>query len=179
MPLSAMKLVLALPYCEPEAEKLYLPSDFSTDQRLNFGLGELAEIESKLREGEAHDALRSLRDCIQHGQALRSHKNSKRNFVVGVTRSTRAVTKINEVESKISGHIAKYRQARAAMLALDRPNMTADFPELNSETDIHTKDVTAPNALNDGGKEEGWIWTIGRAGTLTDEERAEYAEDGE
>ncbi|KAJ6590143.1 hypothetical protein DFH09DRAFT_1274357 [Mycena vulgaris] len=41
--------------------------------------------------------------------------------------------------------------------------------------DIYYKDVNSPNSLNDEGKEESWIWTIGRAGDLT--EYQEYVED--
>ncbi|KAJ7290778.1 hypothetical protein C8J57DRAFT_1612056 [Mycena rebaudengoi] len=132
-----------------------------------YRLTNLADLESKLREGEAHDALESLRDRIKHSQALRSHKNDKKNFVVGIM----------EVDTKISGHIAKYRHARLAMIALGRSTADPGFPELKGDDDTYYKDVNTPNALNDGGRTEGWIWTIGRAGDLTDAERAEYAED--
>ncbi|KAJ7236645.1 hypothetical protein C8J57DRAFT_1194304 [Mycena rebaudengoi] len=176
---AVMTLVMALPYCPPEQEKLYLPSDFTSEQRLKYRLTNLADLESKLREGEAHDALESLRDRIKHSQALRSHKNDKKNFVAGVSRTTRAVTKIMEVDTKIPGHIAKYRHARLAMIALGRSTADPGFPELKGDDDTYYKDVNTPNALNDGGRTEGWIWTIGRAGDLTDAERAEYAEDGE
>ncbi|KAJ7225204.1 hypothetical protein C8J57DRAFT_1197735 [Mycena rebaudengoi] len=174
---AVMTLVMALPYCPPEQEKLYLPSDFTSEQRLKYRLTNLADLESKLREGEAHDTLESLRDRIKHSQALRSHKNDKKNFVVGVSRTTRAVTKIMEVDTKISGHIAKYRHARLAMIALGRSTADPGFPELKGDDDTYYKDVNTPNALNNGGRTEGWIWTIGRAGDLTDAERTEYAED--
>ncbi|KAJ7082322.1 hypothetical protein C8R44DRAFT_753804 [Mycena epipterygia] len=75
--------IIAEPYRPPQDKKLFLPSDFNAPDRTRLGLDILGGEELKLRRGEANDALHSLRDHIRHSQALRQHKNSRKNAVHG------------------------------------------------------------------------------------------------
>lgn len=56
----------------PESVVIGLPSDFSHEQIAS--LTEAADIETELREGQAHDALVSLREEIHFEVYLRSEK---------------------------------------------------------------------------------------------------------
>ena len=61
----------------PENAQLQLPSAFTTALRQTLGLTELATIEYELREGQAHDALKSLCQVIQEfNHKLLDKKNS-------------------------------------------------------------------------------------------------------
>jgi len=56
--------IISAPYCPPQEEKLFLPSDFNSNDRTKLGLDILGGEELKLRKGEANDALHSLREHI-------------------------------------------------------------------------------------------------------------------
>ncbi|KAJ7493919.1 hypothetical protein FB451DRAFT_1020845, partial [Mycena latifolia] len=143
-----------------------------------LGLETLGAEELKLRQGEANDALRSLREHIQHNQALRQHKNARNNAVHGQAKNTRAVQKIKDVQTRIQNYVKKYRHARTAMIALgcNAQDPKSGFPELRDE-DLYTKNVDEPHKLGDGGKVEGWIWRQGHYGNLSPAEEAEYVLD--
>jgi hypothetical protein len=170
--------VVSEPYKSPEWERLFLPSDFTSSERTKLGLETLGAEELKLRQGEANDALRSLREHIQHSQALRQHKNARNNAVHGQAKNTRAVQKIKDVQTRIQNYVKKYRHARTAMIALgcNPQDPKFGFPELRDE-DLYTKNVDEPHKLGDGGKVEGWIWRQGHYGNLSPAEEAKYVLD--
>ncbi|KAJ7605809.1 hypothetical protein FB45DRAFT_879127 [Roridomyces roridus] len=86
--------VIAEPDTPSEKKRLFLPSDFSSTDHQKLGLVTLAVEELKLREGEANDALRNLREHIWHSQALRQRKNLRGNAVRvhGQEWNTRAIS---------------------------------------------------------------------------------------
>jgi hypothetical protein len=172
--------VIAEPYKLPQWEKLFLPSDFTSSERTQFGLESLGAQELKLRQGEANDVLRSLLEHIQHSQALRQHKNACSNVVHGQEKNTCAVQRIKDVQTKIQSYAPKYRQARTAMIALgcNPQDPKFGFPELRDE-DLYTKNVDQLQNLGDGGKVEGWIWQQGYHENLSEVGKAEYVLDCE
>ncbi|KAJ7458121.1 hypothetical protein FB451DRAFT_964523, partial [Mycena latifolia] len=162
----------------PEWERLFLPSDFTSSERTKLGLETLGAEELKLRQGEANDALRSLREHIQHSQAL----DNTRMLVIMlfmVRQRTLEQCKRSRM-SKLGSRITskKYRHARTAMIALgcNPQDPKFGFPELRDE-DLYTKNVDEPHKLGDGGKVEGWIWRQGHYGNLSPAEEAEYVLD--
>ncbi|KAJ6447374.1 hypothetical protein C8R45DRAFT_948565 [Mycena sanguinolenta] len=154
--------VFSEPDKSPEWEKLFLPSDFTSSEQTKLGLETLGAEELKLRQGEANNALRSLREHLQHSQALRQHKKAQNNAVFGQAKNTQGVQKIRDVQTRIQNYVKK------------RPKF--GFPELRDE-DLYTKNVNQPHNLGDGGKVEGWIWRQGFHGNLTAAEEAEYVLD--
>ena len=50
---------------EIETEPLFLPSSFTKEQREEFELHDLAEIEMKLRRGEASEAIMHLQKSLR------------------------------------------------------------------------------------------------------------------
>jgi len=161
----------------PEHETLLLPSDLPSYLREKFGLSNLASDEMCLREGEAYDALHSLRSQIRYCNALVQHKNAKKNAVHGQYLSTRAGNLIRNANQKSQDYAQKYRHARAAMISLGLPSNSTQFPELTTDS-MFMKDFSKPHVLGDGGKTEGWIWCVGLPADMSDAERDEYAEDG-
>ncbi|KAJ7612757.1 hypothetical protein FB45DRAFT_874959 [Roridomyces roridus] len=168
--------IISTPQKSAQDEKLFLPSDFTSDDRRKLGLETLGAEELKLQEGEANDALRSLREHIRHSQALRHHKNSRGNAVHGQDKNTRAVHKIQDVQTKIQDYVKKYQQARLAMISLGLNTRDSRYPELKDE-DLYTKSVNEPHNLGDGSKLEGWIWRKGHHGNMSEVEEAEYTLD--
>ena len=59
--------VAAVAPCEVEDECLFLPSDFAVGDHHGYNLEQLVVEEMKLREGQAHDALRDLCAAIKYG----------------------------------------------------------------------------------------------------------------
>ncbi|KAJ7690456.1 hypothetical protein B0H14DRAFT_2652387 [Mycena olivaceomarginata] len=139
----------------PQWEKLFLPSDFTGSERTKCGLESLGAEELKLRQGEANYVLRSLRENIQHSQALRQHKNACSNVVHGQEKNTYAVQRIKDVQTKIQSYVHKYRQAHTAMITpgCNPQNPKFGFPELRDK-DLYTENVDQPHNLGDRGKVE-------------------------
>lgn len=150
-----------------EREILYLPSDFNSTDRVKLGLQRLADLELRLREGEANDAVLALCDTIAHKMVLREVKKSNAR---GVTQNTRATKFIRGVEFKRAGHAAQYRKAREAVLELQNVKESANYPVLTEE-DMYAKNAVNARELGDGSKTDGWIWRYGNLKGLDKDER--------
>ncbi|KAL1662393.1 hypothetical protein GGF50DRAFT_59092 [Schizophyllum commune] len=113
----------------PNAEdvKLWLPSDFTHQQREEVCVAGLDEIEVRLRAAQATDALKKIREQMYAKHYLINERNAS---VVGQRDSTRARKVIERVDNHISTHRDKYRRARAALHRLKSPTAYPDFKEL-------------------------------------------------
>lgn len=169
-------LVLATKSKQVEDEVLYLPSDLSAERASCFGYLFLASEELRLREGEAHDALRDLRATIKYKRSLNQHR---RDHVRKQGPVTRAKAIIDDAAIKVQNQVEKYRGARQALINLGRAD-DGSFPALNDE-DTYTKDTMAPHVLGDGNasRTEGWIWRVGPLGKMSEEEYEDWQKDGE
>lgn len=108
-------LVATRTACEPEEEILYLPSDLSSSERLAMGLVQLGVEEGKLREGEAYDALQSVRSASKWISATHQYRNKN---IKGQQAHTRANEQSEVIENKRDDGIDRYMGARKAMLSL-------------------------------------------------------------
>lgn len=171
-----LKLVAELPNCLPECETLFLPSDIPVHQHITYGIECLAAEELLLREGEAYDALESVRQAVKFVTCLRrdKHKHAK-----GQTMNLRAGDLVREAEDKQAKCVAKYKAARKAMIALGRSaeSTLEAFPEMLPE-DLWMKDVSEKRKVGDGKITEGWIWRVGGRSDMSDEERDAFNEEG-
>ena len=61
------------PEITPEKVVLYLPSNFTLQQRKEYGLQGLGKLEYELREGQANDSLERLQECLAE-KSLRFRK---------------------------------------------------------------------------------------------------------
>ncbi|KAF7975232.1 hypothetical protein HWV62_10194 [Athelia sp. TMB] len=142
---SIVDLVIHLKPDVPENEKLLLPSDLTADERQQHGLEDLACEELLLLEGEAHDALESVRQAIKYTTSLRS---DKAKYARGQRLNLRAGTVVKQGEDKQNAAVTKYRHSRAAILRLGRSEADEMFPELK-DSDLIMKDSTTKRKLGD------------------------------
>ena len=133
--------VLSQPPCNPEQERLFLPSDFSKAEREGFVLEELAQEEGILREGQMCDIILQLRNTVKQLMAIHraKAKNSK-----GQQQNTWASGRIERARFICNYTLKNYTLARSAMEALGCLNevySTLRFPNLNFR-------VTLPQAYH-------------------------------
>jgi hypothetical protein len=161
--------VAAQDACDTEAEKLYLPSDFDNRRRDELQLNHLVDVEMKLREGEAHDALRDLRATVRHINALTFHKQTDDR---GRRDNLKSMDTINDFKAKRRLLVGKYNAARSAMIVLGCEDVGEDddFPPLREE-DATMKYSERPYQLGDGKRTDGPLFTagVGRKVVLPDE----------
>ena len=129
---SATDLVTEVRISDPEHGTLYLPSDIALDKHAEYGLSRLAVEELLLREGEAYDALDSVRHAVKYATCLRAdkHKHAK-----GQMMNLRAGDLVRDAENKQAKCVAKYQHARLAMIGLGRSAeyLQETFPEMKPQ----------------------------------------------
>lgn len=143
----------------PEDQPLFLPSALTSEQRAICTPG-LAEIETRLRDGQLASSLDTLR-CHLHikSQMLRYKERNVRHQ----DPNTRARAKIETNETKIVVAAEKYRAAWNAKIALvGRGQWTGKWRELK-KSDVRC--LNEDNGLDGqgAGRSEGrrslsWIW---------------------
>jgi hypothetical protein len=168
MPLAG-DAVAAQDFCRIEAEILFLPSEFNKETRDKLELGHLVDVETRLREGEAHDALRDLRITVRHINALTFNKQTT---VRGQKHNLRAMDAINDLKAKQKLLVEKYNAARIALIALgcEDSGENGEFPPLREE-DATMRYSERPYQLGDSKRNDGplFIAGAGRKVVLLDE----------
>ena len=103
LPQEALEYFSERAQASESAEKLPLglPSDFTSEEREQLGLVQLAHIERELRIGYAHDTLKKLRTSL----GLKSFLVRRKRGNPGYTMATRAETEIK----KAAGYVKKWR----------------------------------------------------------------------
>ena len=114
----------------PENVQLQLPSAFNAALRQTLGLTELATIEYELREGQAHDALKSLRQIIQE---FNHNLLDKKNNVHGITATLHSELFLRVFTSDKQIAAATYRRARNAMISLGLSSTDSLWRELHDD----------------------------------------------
>ncbi|KAK0449347.1 hypothetical protein EV421DRAFT_1732619 [Armillaria borealis] len=154
-----------------EAITLWLPSQIPKDECPHACNASISNVKFQLREGQCTDALASL------------FRNAN---VVGQQRSTRLRTLINSVTDRIETSAMKYRQARAAMVALRGEGSCREFKKLEPEdvAPVHEveRDAKASKHLGRVGGRDArsqarptvqklmWIWmALGSPGAEVDD----------
>ncbi|KAF8175800.1 hypothetical protein BJ912DRAFT_857712 [Pholiota molesta] len=154
----------------PEQELLLLPSHLSQPLRSSLGLEKYAKIEYTLREGQAHDALESVRKAIR---TFNFNLNFKKEHVRGQGANTRAQNFLRTLTAEKISCAEKYRVSRKALLSLGlSPNDTI-FQEL-LDTQLWSKNSAAPLKLGDSHLDDPWFWTVGRPSGLSDEDEKDW-----
>ena len=140
----------------PEEEKLFLPSDFNAAQQVRFGIVHLAEIEWRLQEGTAFDALQTLHTIVKVIVVLRAQK--KKNEA-GQTQHTCALTKIEDVEARRDLAMADYNESCIRLITLGLAENDPVFLPLNL-ADTYRKPTHLRRAVGDSQRPDGTLWTI-------------------
>ncbi|KAJ7695594.1 hypothetical protein B0H16DRAFT_1485253, partial [Mycena metata] len=147
-----------LPPVNAEDVKLYLPSGLLRADREEGCRKGLPAMEGKLREGQCRDALHVLRSRLHAKRHLLNYRDES---VVGQRAATRAYTLIERIGERVDAVSAKYRRARAALIALRGRTACEGFRELKA-SDIQLDEEREVDAK--ARKKLGifsWIWTDG------------------
>lgn len=151
--------VAELPLSDPHEERLCIPSDFNESRRDQLKISHLVDVEMRLREGEAQDALRDLRMTVRNINTLTFQKQTE---IRGQEANLRSNDAINKFKAKRHLLVLKYNAARSAMIALGclHTGEDDDFPPL-TESDATMKNSERPYQLGDGKRLGGPLLTAG------------------
>ena len=140
--------------------RILLPSSYSKSDRTKCGLDRLADLESKVREADAYDALHSLKLDLREivYQVSRFGKDG-----YGKKNNTRSVSAQKDAHKRKRQHAARYRRARCALVALGLDERSSSLWPLTDE-DMYRPALHEPHELGSGKKKAGWIWAIGHSG---------------
>ncbi|GJF00807.1 CxC2 domain-containing protein [Phanerochaete sordida] len=141
----------------PEHQPLFLPSSLGQAERDGCA-GGITDMECKLRDGQLADSLDKLRVHLHIRSRLVSYRD---RHVRHQGPSTRARTRIDQNESKITALKAKYRAARAAKVALVGPGTWEQRYKPLEDADVTA--IRGDDAISGVGMSEGkyvlsWIW---------------------
>lgn len=138
----------------PEREVLYLPSDFSENDRLLLGLVEMAEDQRKLAEGAANDAILHVQKLAK---VLSNSRLAKKADGSGQAYQTRATAMETEIAFKLDLAIKDYNDLRQLLMKLGLPD---DDPVYRPLTLLDTfRKPTATNRnLGDTFRNDGPLW---------------------
>jgi hypothetical protein len=148
---------------EPEvpAEKvvLYLPSNFTLQQRKEHGLWELGNMEYELREGQANDSLERLRECLAEKSLrfrteVRPAKSQKK--------MTRAWDSVHRVDDQIKQAVITYRTARRAIGELGEAADLEKFQKISKSDLKMSGDIVEENRVGQKSSVLPWFWRLDR-----------------
>ncbi|KAJ7229596.1 hypothetical protein C8J57DRAFT_1251782 [Mycena rebaudengoi] len=133
------------PLVNAENVKLWLPSDLPEADRERGCLHGIADMEARLREAQASDALKILRSRLHTKRHMIGFRDSN---ITGQVKATKARTLIDQVGEWVTDIADKYRCARKALTSLKGSNFAPQFKTLKAEhltlageTDDHDKDA--------------------------------------
>jgi hypothetical protein len=147
------------PEITPEGIVLYLPSNFTLQQRKEYGLQELANLEYELREGQANDSLERLRECLAEKSLrfrtqIRPAKSQKT--------MARAWDSVYRKEGQIKQAVITYRTARRAIGELGDASDLERFQEIQKSDLKMSGDIVEENRVGQRSSVLPWFWRLDR-----------------
>ncbi|KAJ7131849.1 hypothetical protein C8R43DRAFT_956812 [Mycena crocata] len=160
-----LSFVSSQPACPIEKERLYLPSDFTLEERQQLDLGRAAQHEMQLREGQAYDAILRVQSITKtlsamYSSQVKQDRQQKQN--------TKSTTRREDTELRRDMQIDRYNAARAAMIALrsgeDDP---ADIFPVMTVGDTYMKSTMDGRQIGASRNRDGaaMAWTAGAMGS--------------
>lgn len=160
---------------KPFEVQLWLPSQIGNLVPFDRSL---AEIEYKLRNAQAHEALGVLRRNLQIRATLYDVKD---RWLRGQGANTRALNAISTVQARIAAARDEYRQARIAILALadmlGHTKVEQEFLPLEDK-DVRSM-VEAEPGQGETRRKLSWIWRRVNAADATEEETEQFVTESE
>ncbi|KIJ90719.1 hypothetical protein K443DRAFT_126434, partial [Laccaria amethystina LaAM-08-1] len=141
----------------PEKAVLFIPSDYGIEGVNRLGFVSLGQVERKLREGAAFDAIWLIQNIVKTISALTW--DGKQN-ASGQVATTHARAKIVDAEFRRDLAIAAYNASRDAMISLGLPKDDQSFPSL-SLSDTFRQPTHLKRKIGDSRLSDGHIWTTG------------------
>jgi len=164
-------------YCNPESIPLYFPSSLPPEIRQCPELKEIHDVEQRLREAQANDALADVRRLRRVVQGLWQFKKLNVSGT-GNRANTRTLDSYSRIQTKLQRAANRYNMAHSALIALD-PNgqWKEQFKELKP-SDIRGpgRNPDNPEDGNSNGRfEPSWIWLV----TCSQKERGDNQSEDE
>ncbi|KAI0735656.1 hypothetical protein C8Q76DRAFT_611678 [Earliella scabrosa] len=130
---------------------IYLPSLYHSLIRKHPALQAAVEVERKLREGQAHDALNNLRLALMASYSLKNLATQGAGQAHG-----QRVRDLEQTHRK-AGNKARdeYRQIRNTMIVLGMPRADKTFPEL---TDADCQAIAESRHRGESRTTRSWLW---------------------
>ena len=147
------------PEVTPEKVVLYLPSNFTFQQRKEYGMQGLGDMEFELREGQANDSLERLRECLAE-KSLRFRKEVR--LAKGQKKTTRAWDSVHRVDNQIRQAVVIYRTARQAIGELGGAASLEKFQEISKSDLKMSGDVVEENRVGQKSSILPWFWRLDR-----------------
>ena len=143
-----------------ERVRLWLPSSFTKPERVKVNLGQLAEVEAELREGQANDALEEL-------QAGLAEKLLRFRTEVRPAKSQKTMTKawdsIHRADKQVQGAVRCYNLARNALKGLGVSNrLLLRYKEIQRKDLKMSRDIVEENQIGQRSSELPWFWRLDR-----------------
>jgi hypothetical protein len=151
----------------PEAVTLLLPSSLTTSQRFQLKIQRLADQEAQLREGQANDALDSIRSSL--AQVSLVFRTQVRNAKSVYTR-TRSWGQVQQTNSQVQHHVFRYNTSRNALIKLGAPaHVCLKYLEIRREHLKMPGDIVEANRIGQRSDSLPWFWRLDRekSGTQT------------
>ena len=122
---------------------IWLPSAFTKSERIQLGLEQIVGVEAELQEGQANDALESLRASL-------AEKSLRFRTEVKPAKSQRTMTRawdsIHRADKQIRGAVQCYRLARTALQNLGvASGLLERYKEIQKEDLKMSRDVVGEN----------------------------------
>ena len=157
-----------------EQVRLWLPSTFVRSERVQMGLGRVAEVEVELREGQANDALEALRAGL-------AEKSLRFRTEVKPAKSQKTMAwawdSIHRADKHIRGAVQCYRLARSALEGLGvSSDLLSRYQEIQKKDLKMSRDVIEENRVGQRSSELPWFWRLDRE---WDKDRGEFIKECE
>jgi hypothetical protein len=153
---------------QPENVRLQLPSTFGKDACTKGRKWALANEETDLRKGQAHDALAGIRAGITLRYCL--YKDRSKSNYAGTTRSMSAIQTVNE---DIQQHVDEYDLAFKALTSLGAGKAWKRLKKKHLKGNV---DLEKGNQWGQSKSTQSWIWKVGSVGK--DLHNDEYLREG-
>ena len=139
---------------------IWLPSAFTKSERIQLGLEQIVGVEAELQEGQANDALESLRASL-------AEKSLRFRTEVKPAKSQRTMTRawdsIHRADKQIRGAVQCYQLARTALQNLGvASGLLERYKEIQKEDLKMSRDVVEENRVGQRSSELPWFWRLDR-----------------
>ena len=154
---------------------LLLPSQISAHERTALGFNEAAEVELKLREGQACDALDEVRYLILSYNYNVRLKSGEVHRQYASTQSHKLLEQLTLEQRNVVRH---YNEIRGALIRLGMQEDNPQFRPLLT-TELWAKNTSSRRKVGDSHKPDPWFWTTIKPGGLSKDEEDEWVVESE
>ena len=140
---------------------LFLPSSFPAVIRAQDNMKTICEMERRLREAQADDALADIRRQRRVIQGLWQFKKINVSGT-GNRPNTRMLTLYNRINVKVLRCADRYHRARAALVTLDPNGQWQERLKVLQNEDIRGPGKEPDDRSSNSRFEPSWIWLVSR-----------------